>query len=118
MKLTELRPCDGCGGGLLKGADGIRHATFYVVRSSQAMVNPRAAREVAGLNTYFGGHMGLAELFAPEADNAVQILGDVDRALWTELFLCFNCYCFRPLAAAVESRSEALAAADEPQGLP
>jgi hypothetical protein len=112
MRFSELHPCDGCGGGLLVGKDGIRHATFYVVRHSQAMVNQRAAREVVGLETYFGGHLQLAELFAPDPDNAVQILGDVDKVLWHELFLCFNCYCSKPLAHLEERRRDAAAPED------
>jgi hypothetical protein len=88
MKLSELKPCASCGGPLLR--PGI--ANWYVVRVSQALLHPGAAREVLGLNVYFGGALGIAEVMAPRADQAVAIIGDQPGAAWTELHLCFDCY--------------------------
>ena len=88
MKLSDLKPCACCAGPLLNPMTG----QWYVLRISQAMVNPRAANEVLGLAQYFQGHMGLAEMFAPGTDDAVWVLADKDKRLQTELHVCFNCF--------------------------
>ncbi len=92
MKLSELRPCDNCGGAFKGGM-------FYVVRMSLAFVKAEAARQVLGLNTYFGGALKLAEAMAPEPD-AVVIGMDADENTMTEVFLCLDCF-IEPLNYAV-----------------
>lgn len=87
MKLSEAKPCANCGGPLLRPPMG----TWYVLRISQAMVNPNAANAVLGTAQILGGHRGLAEVMAPAADDAIWILGDKQRELMTEIHLCFDC---------------------------
>lgn len=82
MKLSDLRPCDNCGGKIAPA--------FYVVRISPAFIVP-AARQTLGLMEMFHGNLRLAELFTPEPD-AVRVAGDEEKTLMTELLLCENCY--------------------------
>lgn len=118
MKLTDLRPCDACNGPLQGKPGGVRSATWYVVRVTQAMLNPKAAGRTLGLAQFFGngdmaapGALTLAEAMGDCGDDAAMILGDKEPELMTELFICFDCYC-EPisLAGIVERRSEARAA--------
>lgn len=101
MKLSELKPCALCHGPLLKPPMGC----WYVIRISHAMVNPRAARQVVGLDLMFGGALGIAEAMAPDADGAVTIVGDKEPSLMTELHVCFECYSgkLQDLAIAAEA---------------
>lgn len=117
MKLSDLRRCDGCHGPLLKPG----MATWHVVRVSQAMLDPKAVGRTMGLAQFFGegdakrpGAFALAEVFSDRSEDAWMILGDKDKALWTELFLCFDCYALgrRPLASVAEQRSEEEAEAE------
>jgi len=102
MKLSELRPCDRCRGPLRASGVGC----WYVVRVTQAMVSPKAAREVFGLTMILGGSLAIAEAMAPRPEEAVLVLGDEDRQLQTELLLCFDCYTAHvPLAELVERRT-------------
>ena len=87
MKLSDVKPCANCGGPLRKPP----MATWYVLRVSQAMVNPNAANRVLGTAQILGGHLGLAEVMAPAADDAIWILGDKQRELMTEVHICFDC---------------------------
>jgi hypothetical protein len=105
MKLSELKPCALCGGPLLRPPCG----TWYVLRVTQAMVNPAAARQVLGLTTMLWGALGLAEAFAPEPEEAVMVFGDKDRHLMTELHVCFDCWVGKlsVLGMAVEKAGEA-----------
>lgn len=70
MKLSELRPCEGCSGPLMPPPVG----AFYVVEISTAVIDPRAARGVAGLcaiwNTTVDDPKALliAEAMAPDPD--------------------------------------------------
>lgn len=82
MKLSELRPCDNCGGKVFPN--------FYVIRISQAFIMP-SAQQTLGLMTMFNGNLGLAETFSPAPD-AVKVLGDEEKALMTELIVCQDCY--------------------------
>jgi hypothetical protein len=94
MKLTELRPCDNCGGPIAP--------TFYVVSIDQALVHPKAANEVLGLNQMFGGHaLQLAEVMAPDAEAVKMVPGGP-----TKIYLCIACCCTAGilLAALLEKR--------------
>lgn len=115
MKLTDLRPCDSCGGPLLGKETSIcpplTAHMFHVIRCTRAMLNPQATREVMGLTQFFGGSaVGLAEVFAPNPD-AVTVIGDKEPALTTELFLCEKCaYSGKTnLPGLIERRNEAKA---------
>lgn len=92
MKLSELRPCDNCGGAFKGGM-------FQVVRMSLAFVKPTAANQVLGLNQFLGGALGLAEAMAPEPD-AVVVGMDQDKRVMTEVFLCQDCF-IEPLNYAI-----------------
>lgn len=101
MKLSELRPCDKCGGKIAP--------VFYVVRVSLAIVTP-AANTTLGLNQMFRGNLALAEVFTSEP-HPVKVAGDEDPNLMTELFLCQNCYVgevnLAMLAEKVEGENDA-----------
>ena len=86
MKVSELRPCDKCGGPI--------NPVFHVVRFSPAVVDQQAVRETMGLNMMFGGALGLAEALTSSPD-AVRIAMDEaeGKPLQVELFLCESCYC-------------------------
>ena len=97
MKLSDLRPCDACGGKLKSDMA----AGFYVVRFSLAMFKPQAANQVLGLTQIFQGALRLAEAMAPEAD-VVMVCGDEEPALMTELLVCMDCF-LKPLDIALLS---------------
>jgi hypothetical protein len=91
MKLSELRPCDNCGGRII----GAERRFFFVVRVSQAMVNEKAMRSTGGLLQMFGGiqnpgALSVAEVFSPD-DEVVRILSDEMPEAQTELILCMEC---------------------------
>ncbi len=101
MKLSELRPCDNCGGQIAP--------MFYLVRISHAMIDAKVANEVLGLTQMFQGHLHLAEVMGARPDDAVMILGEKDPDMWTELILCQNCSLLSNLNIGVlmEGRAEA-----------
>lgn len=82
MKLSQLRPCDQCGGQIAP--------MFYVVRVSMAVIT-QGANQTLGLAQYFGGNLALAETLSPEP-SPVMLMGEEDQELWTELLICQNCY--------------------------
>lgn len=82
MKLSELRPCDACG--------GVIAPQFYVLKLSLAIIDAREANNTLGLTQMFGGALGLAEAMSP-TPNAVKIAGEHDARLWDTLFLCRDC---------------------------
>lgn len=94
MKLTELRICDNCQGPLCP------QMQFYVLRMSLALFNPHKYNQVAGLARMFNGAVGLAEVFAPEAD-CITVAGDKDPRLMQEFLICPDCYLRRPVDLAV-----------------
>lgn len=102
MKLSELKPCAGCGGPLL-----VKHiGQWYVVRSSMAILNPQAANQTLGLAQFFQGSMALAEAFSPAVNDAVIICGDKEPALLDEVHLCFECFYGKPLGMLLEGVRE------------
>ena len=58
MKLSELKPCENCGKSI--------YPIFYRVTVEQIMVDARAANRVLALDKFFGGALGVAEVFAPD----------------------------------------------------
>ena len=90
LKLSDLRACDNCGG-KLTGEEG-RNITFYIVRVTMAVLNPRAINQVMGLHQYFQGKaFALAEVMAPESDHAVELVAEQEGGKWAELLICFDC---------------------------
>lgn len=83
MKLSEVRPCDNCGGPIVP--------IFYVVRTSIAVFNPDTVNQNLGLMRMFRGSLALAETFSSDVE-AVKIGGDEDKRLWADIILCQNCY--------------------------
>lgn len=63
MKLSELRPCDYCGGPLT-GKDK-RCPVFHVIDRRLATIDPVEANQVLGMTQYFQGALGLAEIMGP-----------------------------------------------------
>lgn len=86
MKLSELRPCDKCGGRI--------EPSFYVVEFSLALIGGRACREVFGMATILGGLHALrvAEALAPHPEHAVIVVGDEDPSLKVQLLICSTCF--------------------------
>lgn len=106
MKLSELRPCDNCGGKIAPA--------FFIVRISQALVLPSAQQSV-GLMMMFRGNLKLAEAMSPNPD-AVMVFGDQDKSLMTELIICQGCYPAGKidLVRLAECRNEVVAAKESP----
>ncbi len=73
--------------------------TFHLVKHSIVAVNAQKANQVLGLTQFFQGHIGLAEVMAPEVDVAT-IAGEFNKALWSEFFLCQECYYSKGLCIA------------------
>jgi len=104
VKLSDLKPCASCGGPLLQPPQD----AWYAFRSSLAMLNCGAAREVLGMTMMLGGNLRcgplrLAEQFAPCAEEAITILAEKDGALWTEGHVCFECASTFSLLELVEA---------------
>lgn len=99
MKLSDLRPCDNCGGPIGQ--------IFYQVRTSIVMVKAQAANQMLGLTQMMGGSLALAEAMGPEPD-CVTVGGDHDPELFTHLLMCQDCF-MKPvrLAEVVEHRAKA-----------
>lgn len=95
-KLSDVRPCDHCGGSIVHG--------FWVLHLSQAMFNANNANAVLGLNQMFGGGpqlraLPIAETFAP--GDAVLVFGDKDPTLYTTAIICADCFLMRPVDLAI-----------------
>jgi hypothetical protein len=104
MRLSDLRPCENCGGPL--------GGSFVVLRSSQAMLNPKAARVVMGTTMILGGALRLAEAMAGGADEAVLVFGDKDRELLNEFLLCQDCGAGEVNVGRLASQAQARARRD------
>lgn len=86
IKLSELRPCDNCGGRIAP--------IFHHVQIRHAIINPRNANSVLGMMLMCGwGQSGqslaVAEAMAPGADNAAEVLSEPDATV--TLYLCPKC---------------------------
>ena len=81
-KLTELRPCDNCGGSITP--------VFYKVEIQTSGIDLQATRRNLGLAAFFGGGgAGLALASAMgDGDEVVKHVGEP-----VQLVLCTNCYC-------------------------
>lgn len=94
MRLSELRPCDGCRAPLL--VPGV--TSFRVVRIAAAVVNPMVAGQVLG-RAVGAVSLPAAEAMVPEAERAiVELEAGPTRALdAVELYLCEQCFAARGL---------------------
>jgi len=104
MKLSEIRPCDACGGRIAPA--------FYVARFSIAVFKPQATNQVLGLTQCWGGSLALAEVFAPTVDAVAVAMDEEDhKELMEEVFLCCDCV-VRPvtLMELAEKRNEKVSA--------
>lgn len=77
MKLSELRPCDACGGEL--------PPVFATIKAARYLVAPQAVNQVMSLRQMFGGNLLLAEAMSP-VDSVT------DRLDEKELVLCQSCF--------------------------
>lgn len=103
MKLSELRPCDCCGEGLLQSKDGTHYAMFYLVSVDRALLRPGAVNRVMGMAQYFGGSLALAEVMGPDADEAVAVASKLDPELKADDYmLCQRCHTTIPLGVIGE----------------
>lgn len=94
MRLSKLRPCDGCGGPLFRPP----HHWFHVVRISGARVDPGKAALVARLAATGGVSLERAEDSLPaDLADSVEILSETAASLEQELHLCSKC--IAPIAA-------------------
>lgn len=103
MKVSELRPCDKCGGKI--------YPAFHVVRTSLALIKPQAVNQFMGMHQFFGGRApaALVENFSPESADAVIVAGDDDPVLMNEFFICSDCFLggSLDLARLMEKRNDA-----------
>lgn len=99
MKLSDLRPCAGCGGPLFQGTT----RCFQIVQTSLAIIT-QAGLEVARAAARQG--VPLERLEASPSNAAVIILADQAAAMGEKLQLCIDCYHRRPIADIVRRRQE------------
>ncbi len=79
VKITELKPCGGCGGPVAPA--------FFAVEVRQHVVNPEAVNQILGLNQMFGGNaLGLAEVFSSHDSVTEEPGGPV------QVILCSACF--------------------------
>jgi hypothetical protein len=78
----SLRPCDSCGGPIAP--------VFFVVRVSQALINEPVVNRFIGMAHFFGGNVGISSVFDP-GDDAFVIMGDKNKELMNEVFICNRC---------------------------
>lgn len=102
MKLSDVKPCACCGGPLL--VDQMQH--WYEFRVSMVIINQRATQQVLGVMAILGGvqALGIAEAMASTPE-AVMVMGEHDKELYTQAHICFRCY-RKPLAEIHETVSQ------------
>lgn len=79
MKLSELRPCDACGGKL--------SLTFFRVTVEHHVINPGEVRKRAAMDVMFPGAPALAAVMHGDQDDATQ------PATTSTMILCTDCLC-------------------------
>lgn len=101
MKLSDLRPCDNCGGPV--------GTSFNLIRHSLVVMNAHKANRVLGMSMMFDGSLQLAEVMGTDPD-CVTIAGEFNPALWTDFYVCNECYYkkFLSILALMEKRIEQL----------
>lgn len=83
MDITEIRPCDNCGGPI--------RPVFVVLDESQAIMHGRNIQSFIGLSMQLDMNFKLAQMFSPDTQAAV-VAGDEKPALKTRAILCQPCY--------------------------
>lgn len=91
MKLSELRPCDQCGGKVTP--------IFYRVVVEQHLLDAGAVNEVLGLRQMFSGSLRMAEAMASRPD-ATKVLTPATETL----LLCQDCG-ISALGQAIEAKA-------------
>ena len=85
IKLSEVRPCDNCGKQI---------APFFIhIQLRRAVFNRQNTNAVLGLMQMWGNQpraLGIAEVMAPGADEAVEVADEPN--LITTLYLCNGCF--------------------------
>jgi len=102
MKLSELRPCDNCGGKIAP--------IFYVLRISPAVINMRDAHQGVALGEAFGFPLELVEGMGMSGEIgtiAMDEKKDSGKQIMTEIWICQECH-MQPIniAEIVERVSE------------
>ncbi len=87
---TRVKPCENCGGKI--GPD------FYIVKLSQALVDPSAVNRYVGMTQYFQGHTALADVFATDKTLEHVMQGE-DANQWPEMIICLRCFAGNPILA-------------------
>ncbi len=101
-KLSQLRPCDNCGGPI--------NPILYQVTVQQCGIDNNAVRKGLGLADFFGGGgagLALAGIMGTD-DDVVKPIGEP-----VDLVLCTSCVCYggsnqTPLAILIEQRAQQL----------
>lgn len=78
MKLSKLRPCDGCGEGL--------GATFFRLEVEHHVVNLTEARKRVAMELMFPGAAGLAAVMSGDPEDGTQV------AQSHTVLLCPGCF--------------------------
>jgi hypothetical protein len=100
LKLSELRPCDACGGQITP--------FFQHIQIRHAIFNARNVNATIGIMHGWGRTLAdrdamqalnVAEALSPGADAAVEVLDEPDAT--TTLFICNECYLNKPLDLAM-----------------
>lgn len=84
LKLSDIRPCDGCGGPIVPA--------FIILEARQAVFNRNNVNSVLGTNMILGGRgasLGIAEAMAAGADKAIEVMDEPGAV--TRMFICMNC---------------------------
>jgi len=94
LKLSEVRPCDCCGGKLVP--------FFQHIQIRHAIFNPRNVNGVLGVMQMWGKTnaqaLAVAESMAPGSEAAVEVLDELDAT--TTLFICNECFLKKPVNLA------------------
>ena len=101
MKLSDLTPCDGCGGPLFTPPG----RWFQVVRTTGALVTPAGVEIVQAAARQA---VPLHRLEADRGSTSVVVVGDREPRLLDEVKLCVTCYHDRPIAEIARRRRERL----------
>lgn len=99
MRLSDLHPCDGCGGPLFTPPG----RWFQVVRATGALITP-SGLEIVKTAARHG--IPLERVAADISGSGVVELGDQNTAFADELLLCVGCYHDRPIAEIARRRRE------------
>jgi len=105
VRLSELRPCDCCGGAIARGG------LFFRLQIQHHVLNQTAARQSLAMEQFFGGSAALRDAFDAFGDKATEI---ANEAL---LLLCTQCFTspdrlIEAFAERVRKRDEARKAAE------